>query len=240
MAHPVPLAPATSLARDPGGSGNNASRAVVNQAQLAARAKAEDLVPKVWTRFAFFVPAELGEAFLADLENDRALATRGPVGTNTRENSTVAEETACLEAVIAAQDGQSRARQKYAATDANRLTAYHVNHRLSAVPDATFIQYVQDIINLVTGDDATPADKLPGMTPERLAALGQKRAEYLAAHNAQTAEQQNASQTRLERNAKIAAITANRLKVQFVADRLFPYQAAGNAAVRREFALTEG
>lgn len=244
MSNPDPHAPAAPAAPAPGNSGGHADTAAVNQSQLAACARAEALLPKVRARLALFAPEEIDETFLSALESDcalfRALATRGQVSTNTKEGYTAAEETAHLAAVVAAQDVQSRARQKYAATDPNRLAAFHVNHRLSGVPYATFIQYVQDMVNLVTGDAATPADPLPGMTPARLATLQEKRAAYLAAHNAQTAEQQTASQARIERNAKIAAITANRLKVQFVADRLFPYQVAGNAAVRREFSLTEG
>ncbi len=227
----------------PAPSANNGEQAAVNQAQIAAAAKTLDLIGKVRRYATEFTAEEIDEPFLTELENQCAqfssLVTRAQSGTIDKGAADEVENTAHLALVVAAQDVQSRARQKYAATAPDRLSSYHVNHGLSAAAYDLFIQFVQDMINLLTGDSETPADTLPGMTPERLAKLVQLRKDYIAAVNAQSATQKTASQARLERNALITSITAERLKIQFVADRLHPYQLAESAAFRREFFLTE-
>ena len=222
---------------------SSADVAKVNQANLAACAKAEGLLVKARTHATLFTPEEIDEPFLSALETAcarfRFLTTQGQLSTGDKVDATKAEEAAHLNLVIAAQAVQSCARQKYHTDQPGRLSAYHINHRLSGVKYNILIQFTQDMINLLTGDTENPADTLPGLTPVRLTTLVDARKAYIDAHAAQDDEQKGASQARLDGNALIHQITAERLKIQFAADRIWPWQLATSTVSRREFLLTE-
>jgi hypothetical protein len=220
--------------------------AVLNQAQVQALAKAEQIVAAA--RKEAYAPAlaarEITAALLATLVADIARArdtsARAIQSTTGKEVATSNHGAAKTRLLVPLQEIQAAAKQKYARREPAKLQDYFVGKRLDQSRDG-LLQYAAGILLKLQGDpDATPpapADPLPGITPLKIAALVTARQVYRDARSTQEGEQSDATDERTERDDLIDSITDRRVEIQFAADGEWPYSDEANAGVRREFYL---
>ena len=235
---PAPEAPSTPAAtrNDP----------VLNQAQVLALTKAEQIVAAarkpahLAALDAREIPVAVLDQLDVDIEAARKASARAIHSSTDKEGATLDQAAAKRALLAAIQEVQSAAKQKYARRDPVRLQDYFVGKRLDQ-SRADLLQYSSGILLRLQGDAAaTPAvapDPLPGISAAKIAALAAARKAYSDAKKPQSDSVSDASDERDERDDLIASITDRRIEIQFAADAEWPYSDEGNAGVRREFYL---
>ena len=83
-------------------------------------------------------------------------------------------------------------------------------------------------------------DALPGATPARLTAAGQRLADYVNTKDPQTGAQTDATRLRELRDLVFDEVMRLRHEIQFAADTACPWHGEANQGLRREFLLPAG
>lgn len=208
----------------------------LHRAQLVELTKAEQIVLAARKTIyrALLQAREITNTFLNTLESDIASArSKSAVAmqsTVSKEAATVSEADAEEALVIALQEVQAAAKQKYARSNRVMLQDYYVGQNLAANRH-TLEQVSAGIVEKLI------ADSLPGITSDKVEALSELRDSYVSANSSQTDEQSSATQQRSERNELVSSIMDRRIQIQFAADAQWPYRVPANEAARREFFL---
>ena len=194
----------------------------------------------------------ISENFLAGLASKIELclqkSSEAMQQTILKENYTTAEGLAKKTLLKAVTEIQAAAKQKYARTKPVMLADYCIGKDLDA-NRAALEQYSQNILERLGGNwrgDPSPctgsaplvsADTLPGITLEKVAALGALRAKWIEAHSNQTNSQALATGLRAERDALVQAVTDKRIQIQFAAEAEWPASDPASASRRPAFLL---
>ncbi len=220
--------------------------AVLNQAQVQALTKAEQIVAAA--RKATYAPAlalrDITPAMVDQLDADilaaRRASARAIHHTTGKEVATAEQLHAKRSLILSLQEVQAAARQKYSRREPVKLQAYFIGKRLDQ-SRADLLQYAAGILLQLEGDPTAtppvPADPLPGIIPAKITALAAARSAYDDAKNPQTHGQTDATDERSERDILIDDLTDRRMDIQFAADAEWPYSDDINAGARREFYL---
>ena len=167
---------------------------------------------------------------LADAASARTKSADALHSTTGKTSASLTENNAEANLVVAIQEIQAAARQKYARTQPEKLRDYFIGQKLTG--NRPMLEgYSQAII------DKLATDTLPGITPEKVANLGTLRAASIAANATQGGAQSDATTGRTDLDAMVQSIKDRRMEIQFAADAEWPYTKPGNAGVRKEFYL---
>jgi len=135
---------------------------------------------------------------------------------------------------------QTRARQKYDATESGRLKEYGIGQHLTN-SRSLLEQAAENILLKLKGDPAAvppvPADALPGVTAAKITALQTALDDYKQVQGDQTGAQGDATKARKLVEATVADIITRRREIQFAADAEWPCTEPANAGIRAEFKL---
>ena len=167
---------------------------------------------------------------LADIDAARAKSAEAVADTTGTRTATVAEDTSEKSLIVAMQEVQAAAKQKYARTQPEKLQDYYVGKKLIG-NRALLEQYSLGIISKLGNDP------LPGITPDKQTNLKVLRDAYIATNTTQTGSQSDATTARAALDTMVKAITDKRISVQYAADAEWPYTDKANAGIRREFFL---
>lgn len=212
------------------------TRGILNKAQLDELTKAEQIAraaqKAVYAALLLLrdITAAYVTTLLADIAAARNKAADAVQSTSAKESATATEGAAQKSLIIAMQEVQAAARQKYARTDPTKLADYFIGQKLDE-SRALLEQYSAGII------EKLGTDSLPGITPAKVTALGTLRTAYLAADAAQTTQQSDATTERDALVTMLTSITDRRMTLQFAADAEWPYTTEANHGVRKEFKL---
>src|SRR5947209_304837 len=177
------------------------------------------------------------EVFIAGLlekiDRCRQKSSEAMQQTILKENYTTEEGLAKKALLKALTEIQSAAKQKYARSNPVMLPDYCIGKDLDA-SRAALEQYSQNILERLGGHaggghfasigSAPPSscDTLPGITPEKIAALSTLRGKWMEAQSNQANSQALATSLRAERDALVQAITDKRIQIQFAAEAEWP------------------
>lgn len=176
------------------------------------------------------ITGEFLDGVAADVEDARTIIAQATQKTVAARTAT-SHESATREKLLGMLDEvQARARQKYAATNKIALKDYLVGENISS-SRARLEQGTQTILNKLA------SDTLPGMTPEKIAAMANLLVQYKELQTTQTSEQSDATSSRAQLKEMIDAVVAYRRKIQFAADAIWPARNPANAGIRGEFRL---
>jgi len=176
------------------------------------------------------ISAEFVTQAIADILAARAKSTEAVGDTTGTRTATVAEVASAKKLLVAMQEMQAAAKQKYARTQPEKLKDYYVGTRLDE-SRPLLEQYSQGII------DKLDSDTLPGITADKVTALGVLRTAYVSTNSDQSGSQSDATTARKGLEVMVKAITDKRIAVQYAADAEWPYTDKANAGIRREFFL---
>ncbi len=228
MADPTPIpTPASKRTR-----GN------MNHAHVAALAEAEQLCLKA-QKAAYATPLaarQIDAAFVTTLANDvkttRDKLANAVEGTTSKTTDTVGESNAEQNLMLALQEVQSAAKQKYGRSQHTLLADYHVNTKPRIDSSRAMLeQGAQNIIKKLG------SDTLPGITAAKVGNLVSLRTAYVNSKGTQTGDQSDATSARKQLADLIHSITDRRIQLQHAADAEWPYTNAANAGIRSEFQL---
>ena len=150
--------------------------------------------------------------------------------------------------VVAIQEMQAAARQKYARREPVQLQNYFIGQRINP-NESTLHQIAFTIAERLTpssgADLATAADKLPGITLEKINRL--RTLIGLPAWPVNSSSSTSSSSggivpeeavaDRAARDAMVREINDRRMEIQFAADGLWPYTDSASATARASFHL---
>lgn len=172
---------------------------------------------------------ELDEA-IREGRKEQAIAVENDTG---QRVSTQEEKTARKELLAILREVQTAARQKFTRTEPAALKDYYIGENLPNMSRATLLQVTEGILQRLT------TQGLPGITPETIAALVQKRDTYVEANRNQLGFVAGAKARREAALSHLKTATDLRIEVQFAADAAYPFDDPRSAAVRTEFALPQ-
>ena len=158
----------------------------------------------------------------------RNVAARGALPDGALGTSDVRAKPA-RPSIRAIQTVQARARQKHG-VKSNALANYHIGDRLGG-NRATLEQVSQNILT------ALETDSLPGITPEKIAALKTLRQQYVNSELDQTGAGGDASAARQQAKARLDALVEKRQNIQFAADAIWPWHNPANVGLIKELEL---
>jgi hypothetical protein len=160
-----------------------------------------------------------------------------------KENYKAAEVAAKKALLRSLAEIQSAAKQKYARSNPAVLQEYCVGKDLDA-SRAALEHYSRNILARLAGAPtqaasscSNPIDTLPGITPEKVAALGALRWRWKEAQASQAQSQTLATSLRAERDTLVQIVTDQRIQIQFAAEAEWPAGDTGSATKRRAFLL---
>jgi hypothetical protein len=147
--------------------------------------------------------------------------------------ATAREKTERLALIGLLQGVQSAAKRVWARspTERGQLKAYYVGTALKALSFAALAEAADAIVRQAR------IDNLPGVTPQRLAALEQAISVWKGHNAAQSQAQTTASIAQQDITRLIAEITTARIQLQLAADTAFPYTDKANGPIRTELGL---
>ncbi len=231
--------PDPAPAPDPGPKKKRAKRSVLNQAQIAALQKAETIALAA-QKEGYAAPladraitAEFVTGLLDDVDAARKQAASVVQSTNQKTGATLAEQTAQADVVHALQEVQAAARQKYFLSDPSKLADYYIGENL----DASFELLEQYKVGILA---KLAADTLPGISAEKITAIGTLWQALLDERAAQGTAQGDATGGRGTLEDQIKAITGQRMTIQFAADAEWPWHKKSSAVARKDFQLPKG
>jgi hypothetical protein len=202
-------------------------RELTKSKQIALSAKKADFAPLLADRE--IAPAFV-DALLADIpetRNKKAAASQSITG---RHTATVAEAEARKALIIALQDVQAAAAQKYGRTQKTVLRDYLFGSRFDRSRQA-LEQSSQAVIAKLQ------SDTLPGITADKKTALVALRQAYIESNETQMDRYTEAHIHRSVADTLLKSITDRRIAIQYAADAVWPYRIKGNRGIRREFFL---
>jgi hypothetical protein len=208
----------------------------LNQAQTAALTKAEQLcMSAAKDAYAAKLAArEISAEYVATLDSDiqacRKKAASALQSTTGKSVATGAEVNATEALMVALQEVQCAAKQKFSRSNPIKLKDYGIGERIDANRPA-LEQWSNNIIEALAGDP------LPGITAAKIAALTPLRTAYIATNSAQGGEQTQATGKRSEVETMLDSITDRRIGLQYAASAEWPHTNPANAAIRKEFYL---
>lgn len=212
------------------------SRNPLNQEQTVAVGKAEK-VAKAAKLVAYkdkLAARRIAEAFVQQLLNDiKTARTLGSsaVSQDSKSKSATQSETGLTNQLLAGlAEIQSAARQEFYDDDPTRLKAFYSGVDLHTSREL-LTTMAQGILK-----EAGEAD-LPGITTDKLTALGEIFEEWQTSDDTQGSAQTDSALTRQERDELVASIEKRRRKIQFAADAEWPYTDPKNALIRKKFQL---
>ena len=227
---PAPPAP------DSGVPPKKRTRGAINKALIQALDKAEQVsLAAQKTAYATAlatrdITTQYVTTLMADIKTARNEIANAVQSTTTKTGATLTGGTAEATLVHALQEVQAAARQKYARSDATKLADYFIGEPLDEnIP--LLRQYTQGII------EKLGTDTLPGITADKVTALGTLLGNLNTARASQGDAQGGATTTRTTVEVQADSITDRRMIVQFAADAHWPYHIKLNASVRKEFQL---
>lgn len=235
MPEPTPP-PDPAPAPDSGVPPKKRSRGTVNKAFIQALDKAEQVVlaAQKAAHATALATRDLTAEFVTALQND-IKTTRNEIAnavqsTTAKEGATLSGSVAQTNLVRALQEVQAAARQKYYTADPTKLADFFIGENLDEnIP--LLRQYTQGIIEKLA------TDTLPGITAEKVTALGTLLGALNTALASQETAQSGATTTRGTVEDQLKSINARRMTIQFAADAHWPWHDKHNAAVRKEFQL---
>jgi len=221
-----PPQPTTKTRRTPG---------QISHAQAAALDRAEQIcLTALKPAYGALAGREIGMDYvnelLADILAARNKLAGGVAGTADKENATQAEADAEKKLIIALQEAQSAAKQKYGRSQPALLLAYHVGARLDQ-SRASLEQVSADVINKLQ------TDTLPGFNVTKVKNLAAVREAYIQSQGAQSGAQSGATGARRELDDMVQSIADRRIGLLHAVDAEWPYHVETNAGIRREFGL---
>ena len=241
MADPVPT-PTPTPTPPPTPTPTPRGRSGINQAWLSELSDSERIAAAAQkeSHQAQLASGDIDDAkvtaLVAALAAARKLAAQAVQGT-TGKHIVTDEEAGLQETLInRIQYIQKRARQKYDATDPGQLADYAVGQKFYS-SRTVLEQTAANILLKLSGDQDTPADKLPGVDAAKIAALQQALAGFQGAQSDQSGAQSGATTARRQLEAAIADIVSKRREIQFAADAEWPHTDSANAGIRAEFQL---
>lgn len=160
----------------------------------------------------------------------RTLAAQATQGTTGKQGVTRTEAELFENLVNKIKEVQKRARQKYDATEPVKLKDYAVGQRF----DNSRSLLEQTAANVL---EKLKTDTLPGIAPEKIAALKAALADYQGVQGDQTGAQSGATTARKQLETAVDGIIAMRREIQFAADAEWPHTDPVNAGIRAEFKL---
>jgi hypothetical protein len=234
MADPTPVTPTNPPTPEPKKPAR--TRGLVNQNLLDELSGADEIVA-VTRKDGYAVKLAAGgidatkiTALTAAIASARTLAAQATQGTTGRQGVTQTEAELFDNLVDKIKEVQKRARQKYDATEPLKLKDYAVAQRF----DNSRSLLEQTAANVL---EKLKTDTLPGITPEKIAALQAALAEYQGVQGDQTGAQSGATTARKELEAAVDGIIAKRREIQFAADAEWPHTNPAHAGIRAEFKL---
>jgi hypothetical protein len=146
---------------------------------------------------------------------------------------TVSESQARTHLLNLLEDIQSAARQQYEGdpTHQDRLATYGVGQTIRTQARPVLTQTIQNVL------DALATESLPGIPPEKLAALASARDTWNQLDSTQTDTRSLRAAARQELKSLLPEVAALRRKIQLAADGLWPYHNSSNTPTRQEFKL---
>ncbi|MBI3878146.1 MAG: hypothetical protein HY300_19660 [Verrucomicrobia bacterium] len=211
-------------------------RGVLNAAQAKELTKGEQIgmTAQKSAHAAKLAARNITAAYVTTLLDTAKLArdksAQAVQSTTSKESATLTETVGGKDLMIAIQEVQTAAKQKYARTDPTKMRDYYIGKKLNE-SRALLEQYSEGIINKLG------SDTLPGITAAKITDLGDLRATWIADNSAQGAKQSDATDARTDLADLVKAVTDARITVMFAADGEYPYTNKANAAQRREFQL---
>jgi len=230
------------------------SHALLNKAQTLELNKAKKIYTAALRCRSVLQLRGISDFFLAGLirqiEFCRQKSSEAMQQTILKENYTAEERLAKKALVKSIAEIQSAAKQKYARSQPIMLQDYCIGKDLDS-SRAALEQYSQNIIEKLGGNPnavrasnndspaaaSAPADPLPGITPEKVAALRALRSKWMDLQTFQANSQALATGLRAERDALVQSITDQRIEIQFAAEAEWPASEAASAGKRRAFLL---
>ncbi len=233
-----------------------AGHALFNKAQVEELNKAKKICASALShKYCAALQARgITESFLASLTSHigrcRQKSSEAMQQTILKENYTAEEGQAKKALLKSIAEIQSAAKQKYARSNPVMLQDYCIGKDIDA-SRAALEQYSQNILEKLGGDpnqfpstpgtpqtaSSLPADTLPGITPEKVAALGALRSKWMELQSKQAHSQALATSLRAERDALVQTITDKRIQIQFAAEAEWPASEPVSAGKRRAFLL---
>lgn len=251
------MAECPPLTRPPVIPGRRQRHALFNKAQVEELTKAKKICAAALGHkyHALLQARGITEGFLEELAGQISLCEQKSAEavqqTIRKENYTVEEHQARKALLKAMAEIQCAAKQKYARSNPAMLRDYCVGKDVDA-SRAALEQYSQNILEKLGGNPSAgrspsgglptdphpvPADSLPGILPEKVAALTVLRARWIDLQSSQARAQALATSLRAERDALVQTITDQRIQIQFAAEAEWPASEPASASKRRAFLL---
>lgn len=215
-------------------------RGLLNQAQLDALTKAEQIVLAALkpAYAAKLTTGGIAATFVTQLQTQcgqaRTKAGSAIQKTSSKTGATQDETTARKALLKVIQTVQARARQKYFFTEPATLGDYYIGTDRIDANRPLLEQVSQAII------DKVAADTLPGITQDVKDELAEARQDYVDANTTQTGAQSEATDERGDLKELLKLITQGRMTLQFAADAEWPWHDPASAGLRKEFHLPPG
>jgi hypothetical protein len=214
--------------RQPRGALNAGQTAELNKAeQLGLKAQNEELASKLAARK---ITAGFTTTLLADIKDCRKTSTEAVGKTTSLRVITSAEHKLQEQLMVALQEIQTAARQKFRRKQPEVLDDYFIGETLDANRPG-LVQFSEGILSKAAKDD------LPGITPEKIAAAIELRTQYVKIETDQADGQKDAGEARGTRDEQVQSITDRRIEIQLAAEAEWPSSNKANASIRTEFFL---
>ncbi len=242
---------ATSSSSTPAQPRSTFNQAQLEDLELAENIAAEARKPAYATALAARDIAAAVVAALAQLCLDARRKTSEAVHEDTAAEAQTLNATGHERAIVVAiQEVQAAAKQKYARREPVQLQNYFIGQRINP-NEATLHQIAFSIATRLTpatgADLAAADDKLPGITLAKINALRALIDLPAAPVSAASSSSSSSSPTsivpeeavtdRAQRDAMIRGINDRRMEIQFAADAEWPYTDPAHATARRAFHL---
>ncbi len=214
-------------------------RGLLNKAQANELTKAEQ-IGKAAKKTAYAtalaerdITAASVDLLLTDIRAARDKSADAVQSTTGKTSATNTEATAKKNLIIALQEVQAAAKQKYARSQPALLQDYFVGKKLDE-SRPLLEQYSQGIIEKLA------TDTLSGITAAKITNLTTLRTAYVDADSTQSGAQSAATTQRADLETMIASIKDRRMTIQFASDAEWPWSTKANAGIRKEFSLPTG
>lgn len=184
--------------------------------------------------FAELVKKQIDAPFVHSLEERIALAglkaQAGVSASSDSSNSADTSDEAKVTLISTLQVMQKAARQQYLPAQPAQLKKYHVGTDLGQ-SKSLLEGYARDIITEST------AHRLPGVDTEFLLRADAEKKAYAAKNSTPQDNIGSGEQARAQRDELVRGITADRKKIQYAADALWPEGKPENVEARKAFRL---
>ncbi|MBB6051561.1 hypothetical protein [Armatimonas rosea] len=214
--------------REPGALNYAQVQSLDVAAQIAATARKSEYRATLLARGITDETLDALDTAVSEGRKEQAIAVENDTG---QRVSTQEEKQARKELLAGLREVQTAARQKWARTEPAALKDYYIGENLPNMSRATLLQVTEGILQRLA------TQSLPGITPETVAALTEKRDAYVEANKNQLGFIAGAKARRAATLEHLKTATDLRIEVQFAADAAYSFDDPKNAPARTEFAL---